>query len=190
MQNVIALVAGLTLTASVALAHPGGHGDEEKAHAPVTEAVAKESARLALSELVQAKKVAPSWAKVSVKAFERVYRQEGAAWLASFENPADKQTREIFLVLDLHGDPVAGGPALDEATAKMRAQEELRRQVKLGRLQASWSTKAPARVQRRTVGGHWEWVIAFDDATNTEHKAAFVVLLPYGELVGVNHSGR
>jgi hypothetical protein len=184
------VVLASLLAAAAAIAHPGGHGDEQQPHPPVTEAVAKQSAKVALGELVRLQKVPPSWAGVEVKAFERVYRSAGAAWLASFENPADKQAREIFLVLDLHGDAIAGGPALDEQTAKLRAQEELRRLTTLGRLQASWATKAAARIEKRTVGGHWEWVVGFEDATDAQHGATFVILLPYGELVAVNHSGR
>jgi hypothetical protein len=175
------------VAASVAAAHPGGHGDEMM-RPPVTEDVAKHSAKLALDELVRAKKVPPTWQAVPLKAFERVYRSQGAAWLAVFENAKEKP-REVYLVLDLHGDPIAGGPALDEKDAKARAQEELAGWVQRGRLPPSWATARPAHVEKRTVGAHWEWVVRFDDAA-AEPKSAYVLLLPYGELVVVNQTGK
>jgi hypothetical protein len=179
----------LSLSSAVG-AHPG-HGPDERR--VLSEADAKAHAQLQLEMVVAAGKADASWRDAPVTGFTAITRQGRTEWLATFENAKAKapQPRELCLVVNLYGEAVAGGPALNEADARLRVKEEIARLVKVNKLPASWSALSPSKLEKRKGTGYWEWVATVDNVEGEAGKQRlFVFLWPYGEFAAANFTGK
>lgn len=178
-------------TPGQALAHAGGHGDEERPVA--SEAAIRTRLTSEIDRLVDGKKLPASWKGVTMKRLERVSRSRGdSQWMATFENPKEKVDRELFLFANLFGDMADGGFAMDEKAAGARATAEVERLVTVKRLPPSWQEPArkPTKLEKRAVGASWEWVATIDNAADVAQPRLFVVLKPWGDFVDANATGK
>jgi len=186
-----AIVCSLLMAAGVpaAVAHPGGHGDQQQ-RPVISEATAKQIAEAAVANSAAAEQVEGSWKFGEIQGLERVYLRGEMQWLATFQNTAAKGEKELFVVVTTDGEVVARALTLGEGAAKARAREELTRLKRSGGVPSSWRDADPTKIEKRPDGSHWRWVATVDDAAQPEQKQVFIFMLPYGEFLAANFSGK
>jgi hypothetical protein len=58
-------------------------------------------------------------------------------------------------------------------------------------IEPSWKGVAPSKLEYRTVSGHGEWLVTFnnDKAADKAKRVLYIMLDPYGDYIASNHTG-
>ncbi len=107
MRNVIVLIIFSSLLfIAPAFAGPGHEHDQGHSHAPISSEDAAKKATDRIQKLIEAGKIAQSWASVKADKVEQKTFSNGPEWVISFKNDqvgdVSKQTLYMFYSLSGH----------------------------------------------------------------------------------------
>lgn len=78
---------------------------------------------------------------------------------------------------------------IEEDAVKIRAQEEITRLIKKGKLEDSWSKAEYISSEKKSFKGKKEWLVTYKNEAS-EKKNLFIFLSLSGRFIAANHTGK
>lgn len=78
---------------------------------------------------------------------------------------------------------------IGEDKVKVRAQEEIARLIKKGKLEDSWEKAELVSSEKKAFKGKEEWLVTYKNEVS-EKKSLFIFLSLSGKFIAANHTGK
>ena len=81
---------------------------------------------------------------------------------------------------------------IDQNQAELTALKNLTRLVEKGKLDKSWASIKPSKIEKKTFSGHPEWVAVFtnDNITEPKKRTLYIFLSISGDYLAANYTGN